>query len=161
MGKQINFYMSETVQDQFLEYLKQEKFQFLDNSSNKIDKPGIRDVFGMYLYKPEYGETILHSEGRVELDSIKSPVIEYSKTIIKEEYRKVLRGRLWICTQYYAEDGSLTQKPEQLLKEYQRLVRWIKKNVPYQEIKTGNAYIKEYVSDEMKQLQEDEFRLTL
>lgn len=111
MGKQINFYMNETVQHQFLEYLKQKGFLFLDNQSNKIDKPDAKDIFGMYLHKAEYGEVI--------------------------------------------------KKPEGFLKDYQMLVRWIKKHVPYQEMKAGDAVIKEYVNDELKQVQEEGFWLIL
>lgn len=40
------------------------------------------------------------------------------------------------------------------------LTRWIKKYVPYQEIKKGNYIIKEYVSDELKELQDKGFIFT-
>ena len=37
MGKQINFYMSENVQNQFIDFLISNNFLFLDNEGNKID----------------------------------------------------------------------------------------------------------------------------
>lgn len=159
MGKQINFYMNESVQNQFMEWLKKNEFQFVDYYSKPISQPENKEVLGAYLYKPEHGEILLHSDGR--MDSIKSSVIEYSKTVVKEAEKKVLRGRLWIETQYYEQSGNIIKKPEQFLKEYQRLVRWIKKYVPYQEIAVGNSFIKEYINDEMKQLKESGFNLSI
>ena len=37
MGIQINFYMSENVQNQFIDFLISNNFLFLDNEGNKID----------------------------------------------------------------------------------------------------------------------------
>ena len=47
------------------------------------------------------------------------------------------------------------------LRDYQMLVRWIKKNVSCQEVKKGEYLIKEYASDELVILQDEGFILTL
>jgi len=153
MSKQINFYMSQSVQYQFIEYLKKELFQFIDNNYKKIEKPDAGDIFGMFLYKPSYGKIMIQQDTNV-IDSIKSPVIQFNKTIMKEEENKILRGRLWLSEQYYDEKGDLVSKEAMLLKDFQKISRWIKKNVPYQEIKKGEYLVKEYVNDELKELQE-------
>lgn len=161
MGKQINFYMSEKVQVSFIEYLEQNQFVFLDDGSQIVDQPLSPNVFELYLYKQDYGDVIMRQDINEIMDSIKSPVIQFGKTTIKKEKKKVLRGRIWISDQYYDENGILIKKDEEFVKDYKRLVRWIKKNVPYQEIRKGEFIVKEYVNDELKELQENGFALTL
>lgn len=67
---------------------------------------------------------------------------------------------MWIATQYYNEN-EIIKKEGIVIKDYQRLARWIKKNVPYQNIRIGKYYVKEYASDELVALQDDGFDLTL
>ena len=99
MGRQINFYMSENVQLCFLGYLKKEKFLFLDKNRRIIKEPNAKEVFGMYLYKADYGSIIMRQDDKEYMDSIKSPVIQYNKTMIKGETKQIIRGRLWIANQ--------------------------------------------------------------
>lgn len=72
-----------------------------------------------------------------------------------------MRGRLWLSHQYYDDVGKKIEKGELLLKDYQLLVRWVKKNVPYQKIRKGNYYVNEYANNEMIDLQNEGFVLTL
>ena len=65
-----------------------------------------------------------------------------------------------MSSQYYDDEGMLIKKEGVLIKDYQMLTRWIKKYVPYQEIQKGNFIIKEYVSDELKELQDKDFIFT-
>ncbi len=161
MGKQINFYMSENIQMSFIKYLEQNQFVFLDNNSKIISQPASMDVFGIYLYKKNYGDIIMHQYNKEIMDSIKSPVIQFSKTVINEEQKRILRGRIWISYQYYDEQGELIKKDIEFIKDYKMLTRWIKKNIPYQEINKGDFLVKEYVSDELKVLQKNGFTLSL
>ncbi|MBD5489915.1 MAG: hypothetical protein HDR13_14180 [Lachnospiraceae bacterium] len=161
MGKQIIFYMSNDVQERFIDFLNKKEFFFVDyNASiiNDISDDSKRDI---YLYKQDYGNIIMSQNNNVNIDSLKSPIIQYKKTIIKEEQQTVLRGRLWIQTKYYNEKGEVINKGESVLKDYQMLVRWIKTNVPYQQIKKKDHYIKEYINDELKELQERGFKFTI
>lgn len=157
MSKQINFYMSKKIQEEFIEFLKMNSFMFLDTSAKSINEINLENISSLYLYKHNYGNIIMNSTNLRIMDSIKSPIIQYKKTIIKENQKHVLRGRLWMANQYYDDSGYVISKEEMLLKDYRMLVCWIKKNVPYQKIKKGDHYIKEYVSDELKELQEKEF----
>ena len=59
MGKQINFYMSEKVQASFIEHLEQNHFLFLDVNSQILKEPLSPNVFGLYLYKQNYGNVVM------------------------------------------------------------------------------------------------------
>ena len=72
-----------------------------------------------------------------------------------------MQGRIWISDRYFDENGALIKKDMSFVTDYQMLMRWVKKHVPYQEIKKGEYLIKEYVNDELKDLQEDGFKLTM
>lgn len=161
MGKQINFYMSEVIQNRFIEYLCHNHFIFLDKNSAIIDEPKSNNILGGYLYKHDYGNIIMRQDINDYMDSIKSPVIQFGKTIIKEEKHRILRGRLWVEDKYYDEEGKLLIKERELLKDYQMLVRWVKKNVPYQKIALDEYFTKEYVNDELIELQGKGFALMI
>ncbi|MBR6666204.1 MAG: hypothetical protein IKL22_10890 [Lachnospiraceae bacterium] len=161
MGKQINFYMSDKIQASFIEYLEQNQFMFLDYNAQIVEQPFSANVYSMYLYKKNYGEVIMRQDIRHIMDTLNGPVMEFSKTIIKQEEKKVLQGRIWISDDYFNENGVLIKKDIAFIKDYQMLNRWIKKHVPYQEIKKGEYLIKAYVNDELIKLQEKGFRLTM
>ena len=165
MGKQINFYMSKDVEDEFIEYLKQNNFIFLitDFESNKIiNTYGKTDNSSkLYLFKEVYGDITMQEGVLSRLNTIKSPIIEFRRTIIKEDKKKILRGKIWVSNQYYDDYGTIIKKNPQLIQDYNSLVRWIKKHVPYQEIKKDEYSVKEYVNDKMKQLGEEGFILTI
>lgn len=161
MGNQINFYMSKHVQDSFIEYLEQNQFVFLDDDSKILFRSNSKIIFDLYLYKKDYGNIIMRQDNKEIMDSIKSPVIQYNKSVIDERQKKILRGRLWISNKYYNDDGKLIKKNEMFLKDYQMLTRWIKKHVPYQKIKKNEFFFNEYVNDELIELQEKGFVFTM
>lgn len=161
MGRQINFYICENIQNSFIEYLQDNQFDFLDRNSDIVNQPSSMNVFSLYLYKSNYGELVMQQGNGASMDTIKSPVIQFCKTGIKKEQKKILRGRLWIATQYYDDEGNWVKKSELFVKDYQKLNRWIKKNVPYQEIRKGEYLVKEYINDELKKLQEEGYVLTI
>lgn len=75
--------------------------------------------------------------------------------------KKITRGRLWVATQYYDDEGNWVKKNELFVKDYQKLNHWIKKHVPYQEIWDGEYLVKEYINDELKKLQEEGYVLAI
>ena len=162
MGRQINFYMSKIVEESFIEFLAQNQFVFLDYYGGIINQTFSTNQFGWYLYKQSYGDIKMCQNGKANsVDAIKSPIIQFKKTVIKEEQKKVLKGRLWMETQFYDGGGKLVKKNEIFVKEYQMLVRWLKRHIPYQEIKKGDYLIKAYINDEIKELQDREFIFTM
>jgi len=106
------------------------------------------------MYKDEYGKC--HWDARIrQIDSLRSPVIEFSKTMINYEEKRILRGRIWVGTQYYDENGYIVRKDPNLINEFESMVRWLRKRVPFQEArigKAGNEKLKNYICDDMKEL---------
>lgn len=160
MGKQINFYMDEEVQNRFIEYLSECGFLTIGVDTMAVSVTS-SSVFSVYLYKENYGALVYSKNLENQVDSIRSPVIQFRKTIIKKEQQRILRGRLWLEDKYYAEDGSIVQKDKELEKDYRKLVRWIKKNVPYRKITKGNLEVSEYASQSYDELLKDGFIFTL
>jgi hypothetical protein len=168
MGRQINFYMSEEVDNKLIEFLKEQNFEFLfyDFKNNalvrlyeiKYSEFSQEDT---YLYKPEYGDLHMKDGPLVDIDQITSPVIEFTRTKIVYDKKIVRRGRIWVETKYYDSSGELVEKKEEFVKDYNRLVRWIKKNVPFQEIPKGDFLVKEYTNDELMELVNQGYRLTI
>ena len=159
MGKQINFYMSEKVQAEFIVFLKENQFEYYDYYANKVEEPTDKKLFEVYIYKMAYGEIVKKEEGRV-LDSYYSPVIEFSKTIVREDVKEIIGGRLWMTDLYFDEKGNKAKKEEVFTKDYQKLVRWIKKHVPYQEYDHNGYLYKDYINDEIIQLYQEGYVFT-
>lgn len=160
MGKQINFYMDSEVQDRFIDHLLGCGFALLNDMAVAVDAKE-SNIYFAYLYKESYGNLIFRQNYRAQIDQIKSPVIEFSKTRINRAQRKILRGRIWLSTQFYTSDGTLVKREAELLMDYEKLVRWIKKNVPYQKIPKGNFEVMEYANDSLFELCKDGFIYTM
>lgn len=152
MGKQVNFYMSESVQNNFIKFLEQNKFIFLNNNASVISQVNLNNSRGVYLYKEVYGDIKMRENNKEIIDVMYSPVIEFTKTIINEKEKKILRGRIWISQQYYDNTGKLLKKDKLFVDDYQKLSRWIKKFVPYQGIMKGDYIVKEYTCNELVEL---------
>jgi len=152
MGRQINFYMSEAVQAEFMEVLKQNQFVYYDSRANKIENPEDKKYYAVYLYKERYGEFLRTNDNR-NIDDYNGSVIQFCKTVIHTENKKLTRGRLWMTDWYFDEAGNKVKKNELLTKDYEKLVRWVKKHVPYQEYEKKGYILKEYINDEVIELQ--------
>ena len=103
MGKQINFYMDSEVQDRFIDHLLGCGFALLNDMAVAVDAKE-SNIYFAYLYKESYGNLIFRQNYRAQIDQIKSPVIEFSKTRINRAQRKILRGRIWLSTQFYTSE---------------------------------------------------------
>lgn len=152
MGRQINFYMSEAVQAEFMEVLKQNQFVYYDSRANKIENPEDKKYYAVYLYKERYGEFLRTNDNR-NIDDYNGSVIQFCKTVINTENKKLTRGRLWMDGWHFDEAGNKVKKNELLTKDYEKLVRWVKKHVPYQVYNHKGYLLKEYINDEVIELQ--------
>ena len=166
MGRQINYYMSEEVDNKFIEFIKEQNYEFLfydfkNNALIRLNKEKYNEFNEKYayLYKPEYEELFMKDEPLVRIDQIASPVIDFTRTNIDHDEKIVIRGRIWIETKYYNSSGELVEKNAELVKDYNRLVRWIKKNVPFREIIQEDYVEKEYANDEIVELVNQGYRL--
>jgi len=159
--------MSEEIDNKFFEFLKEEKFRFLfhdyeNNSLVRLYETKYSDFNQKYLYflyKPEYGEYFIKEGPIVRIDQITSPVIEFIRTSIVHDEKIIRRGGIWIETKHYDSSGELVEKKAELVKDYNRLVRWIKKNVPFRGVPKGDYIVKEYANDEIMELVKQGYRL--
>ena len=152
MGRQINFYMSEEVQAEFIDFLKQNGFVYFDSRENKVENIADKKYYAVYLYKESYGEFCGKKNNR-NINDYDDPIIQFCKTLINPEAKTLTRGRLWMTDWYFNEAGNKVKKSELLTKDYEKLVRWVKKHVPYQEYEQKGYILKEYISDEVIELQ--------
>ncbi|MFD0048010.1 hypothetical protein ACFVHQ_01495 [Actinomycetes bacterium NPDC127524] len=160
MGKQITFYMDEPTESCFIDFI-------LDNakilaevetaSANSIIYIEDKDFFEdknqcvqFWIYKEELGELdIRETENRKYVAASKSPVIEFSRTLIRMRDKEIIRGRIWVELKYWDETGELVHKSEKLNTLYKALTKWIKKNVSHREINREANLYKEYISDSL------------
>lgn len=162
MGKQIIFYMDEKVESEFLLFLQACKYSFVVRDS-KHDSINIYDSYEdiiegayiIYLYQKMYGE--VHIKNKKYVDTFQSPIIEYSRCVINDSEKSVSSGRLWIST-----DTQCFTDPsykEMFLKDYSKLVRWIKKHVPYQTMLYSGKPYKEYINQTIRELYDAGYKL--
>ena len=136
MGRQINFYMDKEVEKRFITFLLQNDYKILyDDTIEKeikdiINVNDIKEYGFLYVYKEEYGKIIYYEHyGRERIKGINSPVFDFSRTKILEDEKGIREGRIWVNTDLEFKSPDIK---EQFLKDYGKLVQWIKKNVPYQ-----------------------------
>lgn len=155
MGKQINFYMDKESEDKFLMYIKENGVLIFEGNNDRpliIDKLPApfseKGWFKVYLYN-NAGDIKYQklSNGRVIIDCMESPVIEFSRTVVREDSKEISKGRLWVETKYYNNDGDLIIKDNMIDECYKSLSKWIKKNVPRTEFVIKEKVYKEYISE--------------
>ena len=158
MGRQINFYMSEAVLAEFVGFLEQNQFVYYDYYANKLENPADKKYYIVYLYKEKYGMFLKNKHNNRRVDFMDGPVIEFCKTLLNEK-KTITRGRLWMDSWYFDEVGTKVKKSELLIKDYEKLVRWVKKHVPYQEYTQKGYILKGYINDEVIELQKQGYTI--
>lgn len=164
MSKQINFYLDEQLEQRFLDFIIDHGGEiFFDQGSNiepvKVNEFPSSDEkywFCLYLYKKEFGD-IKYKEikNRRYIDILRSPVIEFSRTVVREigRNKEIGRGRLYFQTKFWNSKDELIQKPTELDDWFKLLSNWIKKAAP-KDKDTGA-----YISMSLKELANKGFKL--
>lgn len=146
MGRQYNYFISPKEDKNFVKYLLDNNFIILEPQKEiknndetwnweelkicKCSKQNDEDFFipyKTYIYKKEWGELKQNQKGYFDF-VMKSPVIEHIHCLINSENR-LSRGRLYFPTYYKDEIEAF----DTIYKEYQRLVRKMKKNIIYKD----------------------------
>lgn len=149
MGRQYNFYISPEQDLKFIKYLFEEGYKIVvphafivDNDIRydyTFDKIEIyQDInsflsiqeqhfYSVEIYKGEWGGLVKKECERIDYE--KSPIIEYNRCFIHEYKNFLSRGRLYIRTYYKNEIEYF----DTVYKEYQKLVRVMKKNIDYKD----------------------------
>ncbi|WP_042462543.1 hypothetical protein [Neobacillus dielmonensis] len=166
MGKQINFYIETELQEKFLQHCFCMGFIILaeDLKEKKLVKfnelKDINpDIYILYLYKNIFGDIIVDENFTYRLNYLQSPVIEFTRNLIKPQEKKITRGRLWMESKYYDQYSEVVYKDQKLIKEYNALVKWLKKHVKLLEVRNGDYIVKEYVTGTIKDMTNDGFIL--
>lgn len=156
MGRQFTFYMGGENKHSFFEFLKQESFLFITSSDfgaayDILDDPENEIV--IYMYKKEYGEVNyvqIPNTDSFYIDRDTSPLIVLKVPHVDDEKLRVLSGRLWLTSEKFADENANRKAIE---KDYRKLVRWLKKNIPFQDCEFHGAYAfavdKAYADDEV------------
>lgn len=139
MGKQFNFLIDTETEEKFIEFVKQCGGKILFEGSNQ--KPiEIEELpeqfsgkgwFSVLLYKQTFGELhyIKLENGRWFINTSRSPVIEFTRTVVRESQTEVSQGRLWLEMRYWDDSDIIQYKSKELDEWYKELVKWIKRNV--------------------------------
>lgn len=124
MGKQVNFFMTPSEEQEFLSYIKSngeilytlngERIHYNHNLDSKLSQVCIASKESkIYKYKSiidlELSEVILLSRCRY-MDN------------------KIYEGRIYIMTNYFNQDKRLIKKPDWFIQFYEKYAKWIKKN---------------------------------
>lgn len=170
MGKQIQFIMDQEDEERFVNMILLEGIILYEGGQiperiETLPKPfSGRGWFKLYLYKDEFGALVTNpiNAERIIIDPIKSPVIEFTRTIVRNNSRnskEVSRGRIWIEPKYYDDNRKIIDKDIQLEKWYKQLSAWIRKNLNHNEVKAKNGNFKVYCNPSMKELIESEYKI--
>lgn len=168
MGKQISFIFDDDTEHEFIIKMLQDGKVLFEAGNNELqlskslpDSNTIEEWFTVYLYKCEYGELQYRSlpNGQRYIDSSKSPVIEFIRTVIRHEEQEISRGRLWVESKYWDENNELQEKPKELIQWFTNMSKWIKKNVPLQTFDSHGYQYKEHISSSLMQLVLKKYRI--
>lgn len=154
MGRQINFYMNKSVEREFFEFLNLKGYSILyENCKEKrICKVTSYDeldesIWLVILYKETFGLLKYSNEEEYKIDKLCAPVIEWCRTIVKEEEKIVKRGRIWMSAGIEFKNSEIEN---QFNKDFDSLMRWIRKMVPRQEYDYKGQTIKNYINNDIK-----------
>lgn len=157
MGRQINFYINNKIKQAFFKFLNQDGFLFVtSNSFKESDNIFLNcalDEFIVCLYKKKYGmvnSMQIPNNNMLYIDRNNSPVIVFKVPKVDDEKREIFGGRLWLTSEAFTDKNADRKGIE---RDYLKLVRWIKKNVPYQDCELHGAYasavVRMYVNDDV------------
>lgn len=156
MSKQLNFYLDKEIEQRFLEFiLKYDGEVFYEGGSN-IKPITIKDFpsddekywFSLYLYKNEFGNiTYKEINNRSYIDIVRSPVIEFNRTVVREigRNKEIGSGRLYFLTDFRNDDNERVKKPSELDDWFELLSKWIRKGT-FKDQQTG-CYISSPIID--------------
>jgi hypothetical protein len=139
MGKQVNFYMTNEDERDFLAFArsdrsigvfmdiqKSKEICFLDEELPDRETPG---WFALSLWdrhcSPPPVLRYIHAQDHFAVDRIESEVIEFDRSTFDEGL--LVRGRIWAEMSFWTE-GVLVRKRKSFQKWFDRLASWIKRH---------------------------------
>lgn len=174
LGKQIGFLMDEATELEFANYILQSgeilfegEYQTPQSITSLPARYSVNGWFQLRLYKQEIGDLKLHAVETLGVERINptfNPVIEFSRSTVRDEEMTIRRGRLWVEMKYwerYNGSDELIEKPKALDDWYKQLCKWIRKHLPMTTVvMPDGGIIKEYMSPAIKAKIEAGYRPT-
>lgn len=144
MGKQVNFYMLEEDEDQFVEFLLSKPGTVILGSASLQEMPSILDCLpvedspiirrnDVYIWRTGYPlftrYTVmevgpLQGHGVYFIDDSQSWVVEFTRCFLRPEENRLTRGRIW-AEMYRIEHNRLLHKGEEFERWYDSIAAWI------------------------------------
>jgi hypothetical protein len=140
MGKQVNFYMTEEDEREFLEFVHSDRnvavFMGVQQTAEiaVLDELPTSDTSGwfqLWLWDRDHSPTpvlrYVQQQGHYCVDRFESEVIEFDRSILDEG--RLVRGRIWAEMNGWRHDdpASVIKKSEAFSKWFDRLGNWIKR----------------------------------
>ena len=157
MGRQVNYYMDEETKKRFQEYILSQGLCIITDYGEVVNNIfyGIK----LYIVKPEDMKKIkmlVTSNGIRYIDEDESYVIECCPGVLRKEEKLIINGRIYVILSYINEKDEIVHKDKEILRTYEKLGRWIKKNCPMTEYVEDGYLCKAYMSSEVKRMVEEE-----
>lgn len=159
MGKQINYYMEFKDFRKLAQYAldigcmicKLENGEIVTGNSVDIVLPDYKKYF---FYLPEAEKMLIQLQDDKQqiggYNKYGNVVIEADFSRIWHDRKEISRGRLFLSTGYYNDQGKRIDCAECMIKIYEQLKRKVKKIAPYTEM---IDFITDYSSEEYKQIE--------
>lgn len=171
MGRQLIFCCGEELRWNLIEHARTESQILAYNFDNKCvvevpEQESFKDFRGscfIHFYMAKSGELLLSPHGHI--DSLRSPVIEFSYTGISHSMKRIGISRVWYERKFYSDSGQVVSKDESLDKWYNRMTHFLKKqlkwlNPPYYFYDGRLAGSKVYIDEEVERLLSEGYRIS-
>jgi hypothetical protein len=139
MGKQVNFYMTDFDEDNFVQFVRADRnvgiFMYAMPNQDiplltELPKKGIPFWFALWLWDRDHSPApkvrYVPEQKYFVVEGIVSEVIEFSRSHFDED--RLVRGRIWAETAVWQSDGSRAHKNEAFRRWFDRLANWIKRH---------------------------------
>lgn len=155
MGRQFNFFADKYFEIEFINFILECElkiiFDYLPeikevNSIQEYNKFNLN--YSCYFYIKEFGELVINEyPDKKSIDQLFSYCIQFSRTAydIKEYY--ITRGRIWYPTSYWDKNNQLIKIEGEIKTYYDKIQRWLKKNLEKRLLPYKNGKFEEYASE--------------
>lgn len=153
-SKQINFFMMPEDVETFEAYLKGRKdTEFLGLPMYKQELRIVKSLldkgkdmfFGLFLASNFLLDKIvlkyIPKQDYYLIEDLTSPVIEFDRCFYDFKNKKIRRGRLYVITGYYADNGEWVMKEQRFLDWADEIFKWFRKTFRKQKLEGYEGFL--------------------
>lgn len=139
MGKQVNFYMTDSDEQDFIRFVRSDRnvgiFMYTMPTEDiplltELPRQGVPFWLALWLWdrdnSPKPKVDFVREQRYYVVDECPSEVIEFSRSHLDEG--RLVRGRIWAEMAVWQSDQTLLHKSESFQKWFDRLANWIKRH---------------------------------